>query len=553
MKHPATLAARVSLLLIPAALLFSFPALSRHKVLYEKFTNTGCNPCARFAPHSDSLVNMRLGDVVAITYHGNYPDPNDPFFTSTSDKGVSDLVSLYNLTGYPSVLLDGTECAANVDMMSEEIDRLLATPQYLKIGMAASTDDDGFIDASVDITTLIPLTMHDPRLFVAVMEEETVSPLPTSSGQKEFINEFRSFLHDKEGISLTGLDTEGSHISIPLRWKIEGIKDMAQMAFVAWVQDRASMKVIEAEYLPRPAARPLDAAVLTHSDYPQGICSPEYYSSGLFRNTGSETITSCEIAVEINGYTQKTLWTGELAYLETAAYSTPPFADFLLSEGSNAANSVKVYISGINGTDAEGAPLLSSFSSATEASGCVQLTLFTDNAPEEISWTLSNSSGVILDRSEPYTEKRHIYRHTFPLVADDCYTISFSDSGENGISGANGYGYVKLTQITSDGKQKVILQEEYDTASHTVNFRLSDADATAGLHPTAENTSHKITSDGITPASNTHVTLTDTRGINILSCDAAAGRYLSWPALQSGVYIVTLSSEDYSERYIFRK
>ena len=553
MKHPTSLTVRVSLLLLPVALLCSLPALSRHKVLYEKFTNTGCNPCARFAPHSDSLVNMRLGDVVAITYHGNYPDPYDPFFTSTSDKGVSDLVALYNLIGYPSVLLDGTQCAANVDLMSEEIDRLLQTPQSLAIGMRATPDNDGFIDASVDITTLIPVTVQDPRLFVAVMEETTVSPVPASSGQKEFINEFRSFLHDKEGISLTGLDTEGSHISIPLRWKIDGIEDLSQMAFVAWIQDRASMKVIETQYIPRPAARPLDATVLTHSDYPHGICSPDYYSSGLFRNTGSETITSCEITVEINGYTQKTLWTGELDYLETAAYSTPPFSDFLLSEGSEAANSVKVYISGINGTDAEGAPLLSCFSNSTEASGCVQLTLFTDNAPEEISWTLSNSSGVILDRSEPYTEKRHIYRHTFPLVADDCYTISFSDSGENGISGANGNGYLKLTPITPDGKQKVILQEEYATASHTVNFRLSDADASAGLHPAAENTSHKITPDGIIPGSNTHVTLTDTRGINILSCDASAGRYLSWPSLQNGVYIVTLRSEDSSERYVFRK
>ena len=553
MKHPASIAARVAALILPASLLCSLPAMSRHKVLYEKFTNTGCNPCARFAPHSDSLVNMRLGDVVAITYHGNYPDPNDPFFISTSDKGVTDLISLYNLTGYPSVLLDGTEFPANEDLMSAEIDRLLSAPQSLAIDMTATPDDDGFIEASVEITALLPVAMQDPRLFVAAMEESAVSPLPASSGQKEFINEFRSFLHDKEGIALSGLDTEGSHISIPLRWKTEGIEDMSQMAFVAWVQDRASMKVVETEYIPRPASRPMDATVLTHSDYPEGICSPEYYSSGLFRNTGSETITYCEIAVDINGYIQKTPWTGELAYLETASYATPPFSDFLLSGGSDAANSVKVYITGINGTDAEGAPLLSRFSNSTEASGCVQLTLFTDNAPEEIFWTLSNSSGVILDRSEPYTEKRHIYRHTFPLVADDCYSITFSDSGENGITGINGNGYVKLTQITPDGKQKVILQEEYSTATHTVNFRLSDADASAGLLSTADNSSHQITPAGILPACDAHVTLTDTKGFNILSCRATAGRYLAWPSLQSGVYIVTLHSEGSSERYIFRK
>lgn len=46
----------------------------RRLVLMEEFTNQGCGPCAAFAPKFEHTVWSRLGDVVALTYHGNYPD-----------------------------------------------------------------------------------------------------------------------------------------------------------------------------------------------------------------------------------------------------------------------------------------------------------------------------------------------------------------------------------------------------------------------------------------------------------------------------------------------
>ena len=53
---------------------------AKRLVLFEQFTNTACGPCAKFSPSCDSLLMVRLGDVVSIQYHFYYPAGNDPFY-----------------------------------------------------------------------------------------------------------------------------------------------------------------------------------------------------------------------------------------------------------------------------------------------------------------------------------------------------------------------------------------------------------------------------------------------------------------------------------------
>ena len=51
--------------LLPLTLSFGAVAAG-HIALFEKFTTVGCGPCALLAPQTDSLLDMRLGDVVEI-------------------------------------------------------------------------------------------------------------------------------------------------------------------------------------------------------------------------------------------------------------------------------------------------------------------------------------------------------------------------------------------------------------------------------------------------------------------------------------------------------
>jgi hypothetical protein len=65
----------------------------------------------------------------------------------------------------------------------------------------------------------------------------------------------------------------------------------------------------------------------------------------------------------------------------------------------------------------------------------------TDNAPQETTWDIKNSSGTIVNNGGPYTQANHIYNITIPITSGpDCYVFTIHDSGGNGICCDNGNG-----------------------------------------------------------------------------------------------------------------
>ena len=520
-----------------------FPAEAKRMVFYEKFTNTGCNQCAKFAPASDSLVNMRIGDVVSMTYHGNYPFARDPFYMANKEA-IDKRISLYGISGYPSVVIDGKTISHSVPAIDIEIEKRLSQPQRLDVAIDSKTEG-GRITVKATVKTLAALEAVDPRLFVAVMEED-VRTDPAPNGQTEFVNEFRFLMNDDiSGYPLVSLSEAGKTQDVSFSKEIVNVVDSKELAVVAWVQDMSTMEVIEAAYIPRPARKERSAVVLTVEDAPVKICTPVYKASGLFRNTGSEPIEKCNICVEINGSVHKTAWSGKLAYMESAPYKVEEFTDFDLAQGTTP-NKVSIYISDINGTSDIGDVRTSGFENAVEAREAVQLTLYTDNKPEETTWQLFNSSGVMLDQSGPLTEKRHFYRHVFNLKADDCYVLKFTDTGGDGIAGDNGNGYYTLAQYAG-GKRKVIAQTDFRTGEHSVSFMLRDANPASGVE-TAEATAEALGFD----ARSGKITVGTGGVLRVVRADGivAATRVfddagqMDVAGFQPGVYVISLETPE---------
>ncbi len=75
--------------------------------------------------------------------------------------------------------------------------------------------------------------------------------------------------------------------------------------------------------------------------------------------------------------------------------------------------------------------------------------MHTDNAPQETTWDLKNSSGTVIDSGGPFALPGHSYIDTVHLNGGGCYTFTIYDSGGNGLCCVNGNGGYEL--LTSTG------------------------------------------------------------------------------------------------------
>lgn len=463
------------LYIIPLTLsaLASMPqqAQARHLVLHEKFTNTGCGPCARFAPASDSLLNMRLGEVVPITYHGNYPSPRDEFYVANKEH-IDARIAQYDITGYPSVIVNGKQVNTSIPSIDDAIEAALAAEQTMDLTLDTKFAD-GKLNVKLTATPLKALNNPNLRLFVCAVEDVVKLDKMAPNGQTEFHYEVRGFLQEPGGHDM-GAFADLSPAVFENEWQVTGFVNTDLMSVVAWLQDVTTGEVIECAYAPRSTDKPDAAQVLLVKDTPDAICAPFYHATLTFRNNGFQPLTSCNICVNINGSIQKTPWRGELDYLEKVTVTTPLFTEFDLDPDSKT-NQCLIYISDINGSEAQSDSYPVPFKNSVVGRNAVEVSVFTDNKPEETSWQLFDAAGNLLESSEPFTEKRKFHKHVFDLKSDGCYRLVFTDKGGDGIIGQYGNGYYKLSQRTTDGKTKMIAQNDFAGAEHTIFFRLEDA------------------------------------------------------------------------------
>ena len=217
-------------------------------------------------------------------------------------------------------------------------------------------------------------------------------------------------------------------------------------------------------------------------DLPSRICTPEFSCALVVRNTGKEPLTAATLNVSINGTVQQTAWAGSLEPLAITTMRIPLFTDFALSSGKT--NEVELWLSDLNdNSEAESVHKHYTLANAVSATNAVRLTIMTDNAPEEITWTVLNSAGDAVCQGGPYTEARKKHVIDLPLDTDDCYLLEFEDAGSNGITGDNGRGYYMLHEVNADGKTRLLVQDTYTEALHDVFFSLHNV--ATGILPVA--------------------------------------------------------------------
>ena len=455
------------------------PAPSHRLVLFEEFTNTSCDPCAEFSPSFDKLIYERMGDMVAITYHYNFPSPQDPFYLANTTD-VMARAGYYGISGVPSMWVNGTHVGAwgYEEYLDGYVDGAAEIAAKVNLQAEAEISADNLLTVNV---SLLPLGITDGsnlRLFVAAVEERVEWDQPAANGERSWNYVMRKLLPDAQGQTLETQLTQVTPYEYTFTWPIKNYTDETELGLVTFVQNIATKEILGTAYTPRPNGHPQNAKLLRVENMPDRICSPEFACDLVVRNTGSETLTSATLNVSINGTVQQTAWTGSLDPLQIGTMRTPMFTDFALSNGK--ANDVELWLSNLNGQQVESVHKTFTLANAVSAQNKVRLTIMTDQKPEEITWTVTNSAGDVVCQGGPYTEARKKQVIDLPLDVDDCYLLEFEDEGGDGITGDSGRGYYMLHEVNAEtGKARLLVQDTYTEALHDVYFSLQNATPTS--------------------------------------------------------------------------
>ena len=446
-------------------------------VLFEEFTNTSCDPCADFSPYFDKLIRERREEMVAITYHYNFPSDHDPFYLANPED-VMTRADFYGISGVPSMWVLGEHVGSYgyEEYLEAYLSGASLTEEKVEVEADATLNGK---ELTVDVS-LTPLNVADDsnlRLFSVAVEERVEWENSAANGERAWNYVMRKMLPNANGMSLAGKLSQVTPSQYQLKWNIDNFTDENELGIITFVQNMTTKEILGVCYTPRPTGSTSAAKILEVLGLPDRICSSQFSSHWVVRNIGKRPLTQANLNVNINGKVQTTPWTGHLDYLEIDTLSTPLFNDFNLNE--NGDNEVELWLSDLNGTTEESVHRTLTVKNAYKAQYSVRLTLMTDNAPEEITWKLYDSTGEVVDEGGPYTEARKKQTHVFNINADDCYLLEFTDTGGNGITGENGRGYYILHEIGTDGKVRLLVQADYTEAVHDVFFSLENASATS--------------------------------------------------------------------------
>ncbi|MFQ5335492.1 MAG: hypothetical protein ACE5DN_05400, partial [Flavobacteriales bacterium] len=106
MKKTATF-----LVLLAVGIFTEMPASGQAKknVLFEHYTNDGCNPCAQQNPvFINTILPFNKGRIHVISHHTWWPDANDPMYTYNT-SGNDDRINYYGVNGTPTMIMLGNQ------------------------------------------------------------------------------------------------------------------------------------------------------------------------------------------------------------------------------------------------------------------------------------------------------------------------------------------------------------------------------------------------------------------------------------------------------------
>lgn len=440
-------------------------------VLHEEFTSSTCGPCVaannKFKPWLTTYSNI----YTAIFWHVNWPSPgNDPMYAANPvDNGSR--VSYYSVNSVPYAVVDGNYWTGNGQSLAiSTIQNRSNDPSPFAISLQkrnSPTNDSIYLTMLISATQAVSASMVAHNVVIEKNIHFNIAP--GTNGEKDFPNVMKKMLPSKDGTTLPSSYAVGDYTIIETSWAYANVYDTTQVAAISFVQNKTTKEVYQAaNSVTTPITLPYDndLQVIKVSNVSATNCSGKVTPVIQVRNNGNDAVTSFEVKYSINGGPVSTYnWSGNITSLEKAVITLPemnftPIANNTLQVFSNNPNlAADQYPKNdtLNIPIAMGPP----------TKDYALMILRTDGAPEEVTWDVKNSSGVVVQSHGPYATPNHTYLDTIHLPAVDCYVFTIYDAGGNGICCTNGSGIYQIT----DDEQHIIHQGSNFGASDFAEFK----------------------------------------------------------------------------------
>ncbi|MCK4678754.1 MAG: T9SS type A sorting domain-containing protein [Bacteroidales bacterium] len=410
-----------------AILFVTAQQVEREKVVVEIATGAWCGYCPGAAMGADDLA-ANGHDVAILEYHNG-----DPFTNIYSNARNA----YYGIGGYPTAHFDGVLEVVGGSASQSMYTTYLPKYNQRKVIPSSFTIDLSFepngltVDATIIIEKVASTTSTNMVLHLAVNESD-IEYSWLNQTHMHFVE--RIMVPDQYG---TALDFSGGNIiEINESFNMDASWVTENCELIAFIQDLDTKEILQGTMV--SMATPLynlDAQVYEVFNVPENNCSGEIFPAISIKNWGSEVLTSLTIQYDVNGGDVQTYdWTGTLEFLSDETITLEPIAFPVLPE-----NEFVVYCTNPNGQPDDNQSndtLVQPFIAAPVATFYrVSLLLKTDASPQETTYEVINSDGVVLYSGGPFTQANAIVKDTFDLYNSDCYQFIMYDAGGDGLVG----------------------------------------------------------------------------------------------------------------------
>ena len=281
----------------------SLSQLIQKKVLHEVLTSSTCAPCATANPAIDAVVyNNNETKSTLIKYQVSWPGAGDPYQNQES----ADRVTYYGTTGVPDFKVDGENTESGTAYTQAKLDAYALAPAIATVSGTATFAGTS-MDVNIDFNAIADIS-GTLVAQIAVIEKQTVLNVG-NNGETEFNNVMMKFIPGTSGTAITDFATPYSAQNVTLSQNLTGtnIEWIGDLRVVAWLQDNATKKVYQSEYID-VTSTVADAGITEISTVASGCGLPSSNDiTFTVHNGGYVDLTGVVVSYTIGGGTAQTV------------------------------------------------------------------------------------------------------------------------------------------------------------------------------------------------------------------------------------------------------
>lgn len=409
--------------------------VARECVLVEAFTGVRCGYCPAAAGGIAEMLKQGLS-VAPLAFHCNYY--SEEYATpETEARGRS----FYGVAGYPTVIVDGVSIPAvagpasyylsSYNNLKIDYDKRINVESPFTIDLTFDYHSEAQCQAKAVVSKVGECAGDDVRVFMALTE----SHIPQEWGGWSELNAVvRDIITVPAGEVLEGDSQEVTAVFDLTPWNKENCE------IVAWVQNVSAKskevyQAVKISIVPEKAE--YDLSIIAIDGPKAGLCSGKVAPRFVFKNYGSQTLTSAVFKVtdenknEIGSYK----WEGELA--------SGKQTDFLLPEFNFNGEVLNVEAVDLNGNFEDKYAYDNKFRLKIQdpisvlADGILKF-MVKSSEPENVSVDIVNmTNGDVLKTLT--LSSSSVVQMEYKLPEAGCYRVVIKNSKGNGIGDSNSY------------------------------------------------------------------------------------------------------------------